>query len=318
MGNPLVSIIVPMYNVEKYVRKCLESIHTQTFKDFEVIMVNDGSPDNSAKIALEYAEKDNRFILVNQENKGLGGARNTGIDIAKGKYICFIDSDDFCSNDYIEKLYNAVSENNADIACCVFSFYYEKNGKTKIMKSRNVDAGIYDNITATANLIKDRKFRAYVWNKMFKTELFKKNNIKFPSMLFEDTPTTPQLMHFCNKLIAINDCCYYYVVRDNSIVSSHTSFKKLNDYIKVMGILRYFFEKNNIYYLYKSPLKYYGRWKKVYIIHMLIEAHIGVKSFKGIFKNLSSANKYINYMMGDKYTVSLEDNKGYTEITKKY
>lgn len=318
MKSPLVSVIVPMYNVEKYVGRCLESIRNQTFKDFEVIMINDGSPDNSAQIALEYAEKDSRFILINQENKGISGTRNVGIETAKGEYICFVDSDDFCLNDYIEKLYNAANENNADISCCVFSFYDEKTGKSKTVKAKNVNKGIYSAHKATAMLVKDNKLRAYLWNKMWRRELFIKNNIRFPSMnCFEDTVTAPKLMHFANKFVAIDDCCYYYVTRENSILTSATTFKTLNEYIITMKMLRHFFEENNIYHLYKRSLKHYGLWKKILTVNMLYNAHKGIKNYKGFIKNYISIVKCINYTTGKKYVLSEKDYE-YTEIVKKY
>ena len=114
--NPEISIIIPVYNVEPYIRRCLDSIKAQTFTDFEAIIVDDSSPDGSIKIAMEFVASDSRFKIVTRENGGLSAARNTGIEHSVGRYIAFIDSDDFIAPTYLEKLYNACEENNADMS----------------------------------------------------------------------------------------------------------------------------------------------------------------------------------------------------------
>ena len=116
--SPKISIIVPVYKVEKYIHKCIDSILNQTFKDFELILVDDGSPDNCGKICDEYAKKDSRVIVIHKENGGLSSARNSGLDIARGDYIGFVDSDDYIENDMYELLYNLCEENNCDISSC--------------------------------------------------------------------------------------------------------------------------------------------------------------------------------------------------------
>ena len=126
--DSLVSVIVPVYKVEKYLSKCLDSIVNQTYKNLEIILVDDGSPDNSGKICDEYAQKDSRIKVIHKENGGLSSARNAGLDIATGEYIAFADSDDSVHLDFVEKLYRAIKEENADIACCsVEDFIEDKN-----------------------------------------------------------------------------------------------------------------------------------------------------------------------------------------------
>ena len=127
MENQLISIIVPIYNVEKYLKQCIESIISQTYRNIEIILVDDGSPDNCGKICDEYSQKDKRIIVLHKENGGLSDARNKGIDIAKGDYLTFVDSDDFVNIDYIEKLYNSIKFNNTKLAQCGISKVDENN-----------------------------------------------------------------------------------------------------------------------------------------------------------------------------------------------
>ena len=120
MNKPLISVVVPVYNVEQYLKKCLDSIIKQKYNNLEIIIVNDGSTDNSQKICQEYVKKDKRIKLITQKNQGLSAARNTGIDNAHGKYISFVDSDDYLDLEFINELYNTIIENKSDISACDF------------------------------------------------------------------------------------------------------------------------------------------------------------------------------------------------------
>ena len=124
MSGLAISLVMPVYNVEKYLKRALESVQTQTFKNFELIIVNDGSTDGSKAIAESFCEKNENFILINQENQGPSVARNTGLKVCKGDYIGFMDSDDYLEPEFLESLYTAATENDADIACCNFNLYY--------------------------------------------------------------------------------------------------------------------------------------------------------------------------------------------------
>ena len=132
MDNPKVSIIIPVYNVEKYLKKCLDSVVNQTLKDIEIIVVNDGSPDNSQKIIDEYAKKYSQIASYTKENGGLSDARNYGIKKSKGKYLAFIDSDDFIDHDMIKKMYNKAVKENLDIVVCNSVEVYENGLKREI------------------------------------------------------------------------------------------------------------------------------------------------------------------------------------------
>ena len=137
MYKKLVTVVVPIYNVERYLEKCLTSIILQTYKNLEVILVNDGSTDNSLNICKEFEKEDSRIRIISQENKGLSVARNVGIENAKGEYIAFVDSDDFISCKFIENLYNESIRNNSDIVCCDFYYVNELEKKWSLKEKEN-------------------------------------------------------------------------------------------------------------------------------------------------------------------------------------
>ena len=129
-----VSVIIPVFNVEKYLNQCLDSVCAQTLKDIEIICINDGSTDNSYNLLCEYAKLDSRIIIINQSNKGVSSARNAGVKLARGEFLCFIDSDDYVDSDYLEKLYQSAVTNNCEIAC---SGFIKVSGIRKSVKKRN-------------------------------------------------------------------------------------------------------------------------------------------------------------------------------------
>ena len=171
--TPKVSVIIPIYNQEKYLRECLETVLLQNLQEIEVICVNDGSTDESLSILKEYAKRDDRIVVVSQENKGVSAARNVGIEIAKGEYISFIDSDDWVAPNFIEKLYETAVKNNADISAC---------GIIRCRKHYKIPLLVYDKSVVTANYNKklelaDIPTYCYVWNKLFLMDIIRKNNI---------------------------------------------------------------------------------------------------------------------------------------------
>ena len=237
-----VSIIVPVYNVEKYLRKCLDSLINQTLKEIEIICVNDGSKDNSPKILEEYAKKDNRIIVINQENAGLSVARNSGIDIAKGEYIGFVDSDDWVDLDFFEKLYYSATSNDTDIA--VGGIIRVTGIKKK--KFLNFEK---ETLTDNANLkfeLCDVPEKSYVTNKIYKTQKLKEINLKFEEgRIFEDCIFTPQALFYLGKIVTVPNIYYYYLRRGNSTVKQRSekanadnvyAHKKANDFIKEHNI----------------------------------------------------------------------------------
>lgn len=164
------SIIVPVYNVEKYLDKCLASILRQTFKNFECIIIDDGSPDNSNAIIDKYVKLDQCFKVIHQKNMGLSAARNAGLDIAKGEYVVFVDSDDYIADDYLEKFALKIADTDADIVICGFIEAYKDYEKNKVFAAESTEV-IKQNILADV-------WPSYVWNKCYKKDLF--TNIRFP------------------------------------------------------------------------------------------------------------------------------------------
>lgn len=236
MENDLVSIVVPVYNVENYLRKCLDSIIGQTYENIEIIIVNDGSTDNSLDICEEYKKKDDRIIIISKENGGLSDARNKGIDIAKGKYITFIDSDDYVDLEFISIMVSNIEKNNSDISIISHRVIYPNTIIDKSTKEEYV-SGPEDILE---RMLYDRGIDVSAWAKLYKTSLFE--HIRYPvGRLYEDSATTYKLIDNA-KIISVKSVpLYNYVVRENSIANNNfsekkmdliTSTKEMTDYIK--------------------------------------------------------------------------------------
>ena len=213
-----ITIVLPVYNVEKYLAQCLESITNQTFKDFECICVNDGSTDNSLKILQEYAQKDKRFKIITQENKGLSGARNTGIKNTNTKYLTFIDSDDWITENYLEVLYNKILETNSDIVRASYKFYYQKENLYVSARIREIHK--IDNNSNIERLYKGYA-GAFAWGKIYKTALIKDNDIWFyEGRNAEDCPFTAILYLYSTNIKFIEDELYFYRKHSLSITGN--------------------------------------------------------------------------------------------------
>lgn len=210
----LVSIIIPVYQVEKYLEKCLESVINQTYKKIEVILIDDGSKDNSGKICDEYAQKDKRIIVIHKNNEGVSKARNVGIECAKGTYITFVDSDDFIHKDYIEKLYELCKHNNADLSICGTKNILENEKVVK--KSRKYKKNL-DKEDGMKELLNEKYYTCVIWAKMYKKELFKNIRFNEKTKIAEDLEVLYKVLDKCKK-ISINtfENLYYYRIRDDS------------------------------------------------------------------------------------------------------
>lgn len=213
---PKISVIVPVYKVEKYIKKCVDSILSQTFTDFELFLVDDGSPDNCGKICDEYAEKDNRIIVIHKENGGLSDARNVAIDKANGDYLTFIDSDDYVSDNHLETLYNALIETDSDISMGnITSFsdenynddFYNPTVELRVLNGQDVFSTIY---------------RPNAQAKLYKNYLFE--DIRYPvGRLYEDTFIWHDILAKTNCIALTGKNTYYYLVRSDSIM--HQEYK---------------------------------------------------------------------------------------------
>ena len=203
MSMPKLSVVVPVYNVSKYLPKCLNTLTNQSFKDIEIILVNDASPDpEDDTICTFFSEKDDRIkYITHQENRGLGGARNTGIKAATSEYVGFVDSDDWVELDMFEKLYKAIRKKDADISQCYFMEH--KGGLSNVRKLKRFRKK-RDILNATNVLF---------WNKLFRKELFTKNNIFFPEKhSLEDLATMPRLLYHVESMAHVKEPLYHYIV----------------------------------------------------------------------------------------------------------
>ncbi len=224
-NNPLISVVVPIYNAEKYLPNCLDSIINQTYQNLEIILVDDGSTDNSCQIAKSYAKKDSRIKLIHQKNQGLSSARNTGIAKSTGKYITFIDSDDEISHDMLEKLLNSLQKNNADISVCSFKEIYPND---KIVHFNKVfSTKTYTTEQALKAMLEEQGFMLSATMKLFPKTYFK--NIQFPvGKLHEDVGTTYKLIMKASQIVFIPEELYFYYHHDKSITSQKFNKQKLD------------------------------------------------------------------------------------------
>jgi glycosyltransferase involved in cell wall biosynthesis len=209
-------VVVPIYKVEKYIDKCINSIINQTYKNLEIILVDDGSPDNCPQICDEYAKKDNRIKVIHKENGGLSDARNRGIKEARGEYIGFVDSDDYIDDGMYEYLYNLIKKHNAEISICGFKEVDENGKAIKEKKSECINE--YSSIEALEILAEDIIITNHAWNKLYKRELFVKNSIEYPvGKIMEDISTTYKLFEESNRIVLGDEIQYYYLIRETSI-----------------------------------------------------------------------------------------------------
>ena len=227
MNSPLISIIVPVYNVEKYIRPCLDSILAQTFTDWECILVDDGSQDNSGKICDEYAAKDTRFVVVHKQNEGVAKARITAFEHSKGELITFIDADDYVSTEYLEKLSKPILEDGADMVSCNFSDV--KKSEVKESPQRLVglfeNAGLKDFISNhyfyDASLRREGMTR-FLWTKMVKREYVEEGLANGVGMWFgEDQIAVFTILYNIKRLCLIPDRLYYYVHYDEQTTKKY-------------------------------------------------------------------------------------------------
>lgn len=241
MKNINVSIIVPIYNTQDYIERCLNSLINQTLKDIEIICVNDGSTDDSLKILEEFAKVDDRIIVLTQENAGVSVARNAGLNIAKGEYIGFIDSDDWIDLDYYENLYNTAIRNDCEIAV---TNVVRKKESTQKYKIKYDSEQVYEDLQKKLNIC-DIPNCCYTVNKIYKSEIIK--DLKFKEgVLFEDVLWLPEIIKGCNKLVTVPSIVYYYWVNNNSIVRSKSTPKRELDSYNAKKYIVQFFDENNL------------------------------------------------------------------------
>lgn len=261
-----VSIIVPVYQVEEYLCQCIDSILAQTFKDFELILVDDGSKDRSGMICDRYALMDDRILAIHKDNGGLSDARNVGINKANGKYIMFVDSDDYISEFMLERLYMNMKSQDADIVACNFTYFFEEDQKKNFSTCAK-----YEILTAQEIFLYRKNERNYgvwtvAWNKLYKKGIF--NNVCFRCGKYhEDEFFANEIYQKNIQVVMIADCLYYYRQRKNSIMSIINPQKEI-DRIEAYQERMQIYMENNIawnetYKVLIYSLEYLSECKKI-------------------------------------------------------
>lgn len=241
---PKVSVIVPVYNVEQYLDKCLNTLVNQTLEDIEFVVVNDGATDNSKNIILDYKEKyPNKIVYVEKENGGLSDARNYGMPYTKGDYIAFLDSDDYVELDMYEKLYNKAIETDADMVEC--DFYWEYPNK----KVHDQNA-IYKNESDMYS-----RPRVVAWNKLYKRDVLLNSGILFPKGLrYEDVEFCYKMLPQLKKIELVSEPLVHYIQRDNSITSVQN--EKTKDIFYILDNILAYYKQKGLYEKYEQELEY--------------------------------------------------------------
>ena len=258
--NSKISVIVPIYNVEKYLSKCIDSIINQTYTNLEIILVDDGSPDNCGIMCDDYSLKDNRIKVIHKKNGGLSHARNIGLEIATGDYISFIDSDDYIHKEFYEILISLIVKYNADIAQCEFLKVYEEGINNSNNYKSYIDEKIImlSNNEALNNLYnKNCVNTVVVWNKLYKKQLFK--NIRYPKgKIHEDEYTTYKVLFNASKVVLTSRQMYYYLQRSSSIMGEEFNIKRLDRLDAYFGQVLFYNDKKMFKLEEKAKIKFEG------------------------------------------------------------
>lgn len=273
-GNSLVSVVVPIYKVEAYLKRCVDSIVAQTYQNLEIILVDDGSPDGCPQMCDDFAKSDSRIKVIHKKNGGLADARNAGLDIASGQYVTFIDSDDFIHTDYIEVLLDSMESKEADIAVAGFCKFTSEN---VVVKAINEGAGknisLKDVILSYCSL-NSTESATFIscCNKLYRRELF--DTMRFPNgKLNEDAFISYQLLvNATNGIVLIDEPLYFYYIRNDSIVGSSFSKRNLDVLDAYHGAVKWLLEKNeqSLALCFYPPLlmrEIYCWWGAKYILN---------------------------------------------------
>lgn len=318
------TIVLPVYNVEKYLSKCIDSIIEQTYDDFELIIINDGSTDNSLIIAEEYARNDTRIRIISQENSGLSAARNKGIAVANGDYISFVDSDDTIDLGMYERMMYEIFNNQSDVVVCGHRVLSENREIISEVKHGN---HILTGCEATKMILDDSILPSFAWGKVYKRTLF--SNILFPcGRIYEDIATTYKLFDIAEKVIIIDEAFYNYFRRTNSICLSpgvEREYKRNTDlYLAFKD--RFVFAKNALKYHQKLPvcaLSAFNSGKN--LLHTLLRDKTNYHwqiSIDSLIKDLLILYNYCNDFLPYKYRIEMwviaHSQYLYTKIIKLY
>lgn len=275
---PLISIIVPVYQVKEYIDECVESLLTQTYSNLEILLVDDGSTDGSGEMCDTYAAKDARVRAIHQENQGLSAARNAGLDLATGEFVAFVDSDDAVLPSYIEMLYGLIRKYHVDIAACA---YIKCNtGETERFKSESINAVSVRNLCMSTNQMlrqwhgRYKKWETVAWNKLYCRSVFEGNSrrdrIRFPEgRRHEDVLTSHLIIYNAQQVALTTQVLYLYRVRSGSIVAGMTTEENRKENLRAQRERMAFFKErgywraySNLLFGYVLHLGWFG-WKRL-------------------------------------------------------
>lgn len=256
-NNILISVIVPVYNVAEYLPRCVDSILRQTYKELEIWLIDDGSTDQSGVICDQYAEIDPRIRVIHKENGGLSDARNAAIDKIKGKYVTFIDSDDYIADCFVERLYSEIVKYNAEIA--IAGFLPTINDTEGYFLNDEIE--IYSSKESIKELLYQKKYNTSAWAKLYESSLF--DNVRYPKgKLFEDICTTYKLLDKATKVVFDYSKLYFYFQRGNSIVRSGFNVKKMDYVSNTKELHDFIYEK---YPDLKSAADFRYLWANIHV-----------------------------------------------------
>ena len=282
MSKPAVSVVVPVYNVEKYLRECLDSIINQTLKDIEIILVDDGSPDNCPQICDEYASKDSRIKVIHKQNGGYGSAVNTGIEIANGEYIGIVESDDWIEHDMYEKLYNNAKENNTDITKCAFYYFdsnvpFDKQNRLQVLNDRTL-LDCPRNVFTIEDYPFLAVFHSTVWAGIYKSEFIKQQKF-IEKGSYQDTPFTFEAYCRAKRITVVPEVFVHYR-------------QEINQNSSMMGGGKSKLASIDCYRLSKKILEQYGKYNVLlnefwaFVVRVCLWFYCGIdKKYKKEFFN---------------------------------
>ena len=233
MKNDMISIIIPIYNVEKYLEKCLDSILNQTYKNLEIILIDDGSTDNSPNICNSYCEKDKRIKIIHKNNEGVSSARNKGIELSKGKYIVFIDSDDYVSNEHIEVLYDCIISNNVDL---VISNLIDISEDGIILNNEEKESFLMNKDQCLKELLSEDNFYHLCCGNIYRKDLLEKIRFNCKYRIAEDLDFLYRYIKQISSAYFLSKNTYYYLKREGSATNSIYS-EKWNDELKICNFI---------------------------------------------------------------------------------
>lgn len=290
-----ISVIVPVYNTQDYLKKCLESIVNQTLTDIEIIVVNDGSTDKSLDILKNYQFKYDNIIIINKQNEGQGAARNKALEICKGDFIAFVDSDDYIEENMLESMFSKSLESDLDVVVCNYKYVNNTEQERKNDNSPVLDEQeIISNVECIKRFLVTETIEGFSWNKLFKRELFNINNIRYPEgMKYEDIPTIVSLLINAKKIGFINSKLYNYVTRENSTTSSQ-NIQNIRDYIKANCMVGKILEYNDI--TLKNEYEFFYSKRVVNIVYGTIKIckrkDESIKFANDMLENINKVNKF--------------------------